>query len=105
LNAASNLYNPHNLHYATQMKELNMVATVQKSLNLDKIEVNKAIACDMAQVLARHNPRLSKAALAATGKLMAVVSAATARLSVEQQRRIVSDEKELVQAVATVMSG
>ncbi len=44
----------------------------------------------------RYNPGLSKPALVATGKVMAVVSAAAARLSVEQQRRIAANETELV---------
>jgi hypothetical protein len=86
------------------MKELNMVTTAQKSLHKGGIEVNKAVVSDVVQVLERHNPRLSKLALAATGKLMAVVSAATARLSAEQQQRIVSDEKELGQAVAAIVA-
>lgn len=81
-----------------------MVTAAQKSLQRGGIEVNKAVVSDVVQVLERHNPRLSKLALAATGKLMAVVSAATAGLSAEQQRLIVSDEKELGQAVAAVVA-
>ncbi|CCM78482.1 hypothetical protein [Rhizobium mesoamericanum] len=81
-----------------------MVATARKSQHNGGIEVDKAVVADVLKVLARHNPRLSKAALAATGKVMAAISAATARLSAEQQRRIAADEKELAQAVEAVVA-
>lgn len=76
-----------------------MVAAARKSGNDARIEINQSAVAAVRKVLAQHNPGLSKAALAATGTMMAAVSAAAARLSVEQQRRIVADEKELAQAV------
>ncbi|MBB3595134.1 hypothetical protein FHX08_005544 [Rhizobium sp. BK529] len=81
-----------------------MVATARKSQHNGGIEVDKAVVADVLKVLARHNPRLSKTALAATGKVVAAISAATARLSAEQQRRIAADEKELAQAVEAVVA-
>lgn len=57
-----------------------MVAVTRKSQMGAKLEVNPAAVADVLKVLARHNPGLSKQALAATGKVMAVVSAVAARL-------------------------
>jgi hypothetical protein len=81
-----------------------MVATARKSQHKDGIEINKAVVSDVVQVLARHNPRLSKTALKAAGQVMAAVSAATARLSAEQQRWIASDEKELAEVVEAIVA-
>lgn len=81
-----------------------MVAATRKSQLGAKLEVNPAAVADVLKVLARHNPGLSKPALAATGKVMAVVSAVAARLSVEQQRRIADDETELAHIVETAVA-
>jgi hypothetical protein len=81
-----------------------MVAITRKSQMGAKLEVNPAAVADVLKVLARHNPGLSKPALAATGKVMAVVSAVAARLSVEQQRRIADDETELAHIVEAVVA-
>jgi hypothetical protein len=67
--------------------------------------LNPAAIADVVEVLARHNPRLSKTALAATGRVVAAVTAATARLAADQQRRIVADELELAQAVEVAVAG
>ncbi|ACM31047.1 hypothetical protein GOZ78_20915 [Agrobacterium vitis] len=81
-----------------------MVAVTRKSQMGAKLEVNPAAVADVLKVLARHNPGLSKPALAATGKVMAVVSAVAARLSVEQQRRIADDETELAHIVEAAVA-
>lgn len=81
-----------------------MVAVTRKSQMGAKLEVNPAAVADVLKVLARHNPGLSKQALAATGKVMAVVSAVAARLSVEQQRRIADDETELAHIVEAAVA-
>ncbi|MGV1963758.1 hypothetical protein FY133_26600 (plasmid) [Agrobacterium tumefaciens] len=81
-----------------------MVAVTRKSQMRAKLEVNPAAVADVLKVLARHNPGLSKPALAATGKVMAVVSAAAARLSVEQQHRIADDETELAHIVEAAVA-
>lgn len=57
-----------------------MVAATRKSHIGGSLEVNPAAVADVLKVLARHNPGLSKPALVAAGKVMAVVSAAAARL-------------------------
>lgn len=81
-----------------------MVAVTRKSQMRAKLEVNPAAVADVLKVLARHNPGLSKPALAATGKVMAVVSAVAARLSVEQQHRIADDETELAHIVEAAVA-
>lgn len=81
-----------------------MVATVRKSTGRTAIEVKPQAMAEILQVLARHNPGLSKAALAATGKVMVVASAAAAKLSAEQQRQIVTREKELAFAMDTAVA-
>lgn len=82
-----------------------MSAAARKARNDARIGVDPAVVADVVKVLARHNPRLSKTALAATGKVMAALSAATARFSLEQQKQIVADEGELTHAVAAVVEG
>ncbi|MCA1868350.1 hypothetical protein HW571_22000 [Agrobacterium genomosp. 3] len=81
-----------------------MVAATRKSQVGARIEMNPAAVADVLKVLARHNPGLTKPALAATGKVMAVVSAVAARLSVEQQRRIAADETELAHIVEAAVA-
>ncbi|WP_183658356.1 antitoxin Xre/MbcA/ParS-like domain-containing protein [Brucella daejeonensis] len=81
-----------------------MTVVTRKSQVRARSEVNPAAVADVLKVLARYNPGLSKPALVATGKVMAVVSAAAARLSVEQQRRIAANETELVHIVEAVVS-
>lgn len=81
-----------------------MVAATRKSHIGGSLEVNPAAVADVLKVLARHNPGLSKPALVAAGKVMAVVSAAAARLSVEQQRRIAADETELANIVEAAVA-
>ncbi|MBO0133326.1 MULTISPECIES: antitoxin Xre/MbcA/ParS-like domain-containing protein [Rhizobium/Agrobacterium group] len=81
-----------------------MVAVTRKSQMRAKLEVNPAAVADVLKVLARHNPGLSKPALAATGKVMVVVSAVAARLSVEQQHRIADDETELAHIVEAAVA-
>ncbi|NKK89682.1 hypothetical protein GFL80_36870, partial [Rhizobium leguminosarum bv. viciae] len=82
-----------------------MVTSVRKSSATSLSGLNPAAIADVVEVLARHNPRLSKTALAATGRVVAAVTAATARLAADQQRRIVADERELAQAVAVAVAG
>ena len=76
-----------------------MVASARKSSPGDPMKVSPSAIADVVKVLARHNPGLSKTTLTAAGKVVAAVSAAAARLSADQQRRIVADERELAKAV------
>jgi hypothetical protein len=82
-----------------------MVTSVRRSSATTLSGLNPAAIADVVEVLARHNPRLSKTALAATGRVVAAVTAATARLAADQQRRIVADELELAQAVEVAVAG
>jgi hypothetical protein len=82
-----------------------MVTSVRRSSSTNLSGLNPAAIADVVEVLARHNPRLSKTALAATGRVVAAVTAATARLAADQQRRIVADELELAQAVEVAVAG
>lgn len=81
-----------------------MVAATRKSQIGAGLEVNPAAVADVLEVLARHNPDLSKPALVATGKVIAVVSAVATRLSVEQQRRIAADDAELAHIVEAAVA-
>ncbi|OHV82809.1 hypothetical protein [Rhizobium sp. LCM 4573] len=81
-----------------------MVAITRKSQVDAGVGVHSAALADLLKVLARHNPGLSRPALVATGKMMAVVSAAAARLSVEQQRRLAADETELAHIVEVAVA-
>lgn len=81
-----------------------MSATARSGRNVAKIEVPPDAIADIRDVLARHNPGLSKTTLAATGEVMAAVSAVAARLSGEQQRRLVADKGGLAKALATAVA-
>lgn len=81
-----------------------MAQTARKSGGDSRLAVNPAAMDDILKVLAHHNPRLSKSALKATGKVMAAISAATAQLTAEQHRQIVSHEQELAEAVEAVVA-
>lgn len=54
-------------------------------------------------VLARRNPKLSRSALKTTDRAVTALAAAAARLSPEQQQRIVAHEKDLAKAVEKVV--
>ncbi|MET0528339.1 MAG: hypothetical protein ABW003_08335 [Microvirga sp.] len=81
-----------------------MALTAPKSGNGGALTVKPAAMNDILKVLARHNPGLSETALKATGKVMAAVSAATAQLTAEQQRKIVSHEVKLAEAFEAVVA-
>ena len=81
-----------------------MVATARNSRNDARIDVGPAAVSDILKVLARHNPNVSKAVLEATSRVMAVISAATADLSTEQQRNILVHDKELAKAMEAVVA-
>ena len=68
-------------------------------------EGGDAAVSDMVEVLARHDPILSKTTLEATGKVFAALSVATAQLSIEQQRHIVTDANRFVRALEVSFSG
>lgn len=81
-----------------------MALTASKSGGDGRFAVNPAAMDDILKVLARHNPGLSKSALKATGKVVAAISAATARLTAEQQRQIVFHEDELAEVVEAAVA-
>lgn len=81
-----------------------VVATVRKSRIETRINVSSAAVADILEVLARHNPGISKAALRGKSKVVAAVTAAAVRLSDEQQRRILSREKVLAETMESVVA-
>lgn len=83
---------------------MKMAETARKSGGDGRLAMNPAAMDDILKVLAQHNPRLSKSALKATGRVMAAISAATAQLTTEQHRQIVSHEQELAEAVEAVVT-
>ena len=82
-----------------------MVATnARKSGGGSLLTVTRAAVNDIVDVLARHNPGLSKSSLKTTGKAVAALSAVAARLSPEQQRRIVDHQKGLGKAMEEIVA-
>lgn len=81
-----------------------MVAMVRKSNAQNQVNVSRAAVADILDVLARHNPKISKAALKGKSRVVAAVTAAAVRLSDEQQRQILTHEKNLVEAMEAVVA-
>ena len=81
-----------------------MVATVRKSSVEKQVNVNRAVVAGILDVLARHNPGISKTALKGKSRVVAAVTAAAVRLSDEQQRQILAHEASLVEAMETVVA-
>ena len=84
--------------------EAAMVATVRKSGTGVQVNVSSAAVADILDVLARHNPGISRSALKGKSKMVAAVTAAAVRLSEENQRQILVHEKDLAQAMETVVA-
>jgi len=82
-----------------------MVATVRKSEAAKQVNVGSAAVADILDVLARHNPGISRSVLKGKSRVVAAVTAAAVRLSDEQQRQIVAHEKNLVEAMGSVAAG
>ena len=81
-----------------------MVAAARKSGGAAPGGMNPTAVADVLRVLARHNPGLSQAALAATGKVVAAVTAAAARLPLDQQRQIAANETQLAKAAEAMVA-
>lgn len=81
-----------------------MVATVRKSGIEKQVNVSRAVVADILDVLARHNPGISKTALKGKSRVVAAVTAAAVRLSDEQQRQILTHEGSLVEAMEMVVA-
>lgn len=79
-----------------------MTATIRKSEAAKQVTLSSAAVADILDVLARHNPGVSKSVLKAKSKIVAAVTAATVRLSDEQQRQILAHKTKLVEAMGTV---
>jgi hypothetical protein len=84
--------------------EANMVATVRKSGGGAQFNVNSAAVADILDVLARHNPGISRSVLKGKSKVVAALTAAAVRLSDEQQRQILTHENDLAEAMQTVVA-
>lgn len=82
-----------------------MAATARKPVVKTPINVSSAAVADILDVLARHNPGVSRAALKRKSKVVAAVTAAAVRLSDEQQRRILAREKMLAETMESVIAG
>ncbi len=68
-----------------------------------QISKKKQKAESFLDILTRRNPKLSRSALKTTDRAVTALAAAAARLSPEQQRRIVAHEKDLAKAVEKVV--
>jgi hypothetical protein len=79
-----------------------MVATIRKSEATKQVNVSSAAVADILDVLARHNPGISRSVLKGKSRVVAAVTAATVRLSDQQQRQILAHRKKLVEAMGTV---
>ncbi|TQI65210.1 hypothetical protein FHT98_5077 [Bosea sp. AK1] len=82
-----------------------MVATVRKSGGGAQFNVNSAAVADILDVLARHNPGISRSVLKDKSKVVAALTAAAVRMSDEQQRQILAHENDLAAAMQTVVAG
>lgn len=67
--------------------------------------MSRAAVADILDVLARHNPGISRSVLKGKSRVVAAVTAAAVRLSDQQQRQILAHEKKLVEAMGTVAAG
>jgi hypothetical protein len=81
-----------------------MVATVRKSGPAKQVNVSPAAVADILDVLARHNPGISRTVLKGKSRIVAAVTAAAVRLSDEQQRQILAHEENLVEAMGTAVA-
>lgn len=100
-----NLDNSDILHYlCREMLEAMMVATARKSGTDLQLNVSRAAVADILDVLARHNPGVSKAALKGKSKVVAAVAAAAVRLTDEQQRHILAHKKALGKTMESVVA-
>ncbi|CAG0982139.1 MAG: hypothetical protein F9K19_23930 [Rhizobiaceae bacterium] len=81
-----------------------MVATVRKSGPEKQVNVSRAAVADILDVLARHNPGISRTVLKGKSRIVAAVTAAAVRLSDEQQRQILAHEENLVEAMETAVA-
>jgi hypothetical protein len=81
-----------------------MVATVRKSGPEKQVNVSRAAVADILDVLARHNPGISRTVLKGKSRVVAAVTAAAVRLSDEQQRQILAHEENLVEAMGTAVA-
>ena len=81
-----------------------MVATARKSDTEKRISVNSAAVADILDVLARHNPGISRATLKRKSKVVAAVTAAAVRLSDEQQKHILAGRKVLAETMESVIA-
>lgn len=67
-------------------------------------KVDRKTVADILAVLSRRHPGISKSALEATGKAVAVLTAATSRLSPAQQRQIATHERALARAMENAVA-
>jgi len=81
-----------------------MVATARKSNIEQPISVDSAAVADILDVLARHNPGVSRAVLKRKSKVVAAVTAAAIRLTDAQQKRILASQKSLAETMETVIA-
>lgn len=81
-----------------------MVATARKPGTDKQLSVSRAAVADILDVLARHNPGISRATLKGKSKVVAAVTAAAVRLSDEQQRRILAHENMLAETMESVVA-
>jgi len=80
-----------------------MVATVRKA-GAAQFNMNSAAVADILDVLARHNPGISRSVLKGKSKVVAAVTAAAVRLSDEQQHQILAHENDLAEAMQAAVA-
>lgn len=103
---ADDLDIPDNPDYirGQRQQEIIMVATVRKSGDGAQISLSSAAVADILDVLARHNPGISRSALKGKSKVVAAMTRAAVGLSDEQQRQILVHERDLAKAMGTVVA-
>jgi hypothetical protein len=96
---------PDNPDYiGVKAQEAPMVATIRKTGNPAQVNLTRAAIADILEVLARHNPGISRAALKGKSKVVAAVTAAAVRMSDEQQLQILAHQTDLFEAMETAVA-
>jgi hypothetical protein len=87
--------------------EANMVATVRKSSGGALFNVNSAAVADILDMLARHNPGISRSVLKSKSEVVAALTRAAVQLSDDQACQILTrnDLAEAMQAVVADLAG
>jgi len=84
------------------LPEVQMPSSSIRRRAVSAIEASSFSETEMVELIARHNPKVSRATLKTAGRAAAALSEAATRLSTEQQERLVAHREELPDLIAAV---